>query len=410
MTVSPQGSSLGGILPRQEIWRLCNEDVIVPVHRFSQSQFQPASLDLRLGEKAYRIQATFLPDHQAVREKVREQTLHEIDLRDGGVLEQGVPYLIQLDESLHLPEGLSGKANPRSTTGRLDVFTRLVTDHSHRFDEVREGYRGALYVQVISRSFTIKIRTGASLNQLRLIKGDSQAPDEEVETLHKATPLLLDGDSPVGFGQIVLDGGVFLRVLLQDSGDGLVGLRSKKNSPLLDFSKVGYYHVYEFWDFVFADARGRVTLDPEEFYLLRSRERVRIPPDYAAEMIAYEPASGELRTHYAGFFDPGFGYGAEGEVPGTVAVMEVRAHDVPFLIEDGQRFCKLRLERMLAKPDTVYGPKIGSSYQFQQLTPSKHFKPFDIREAKKRNPILQTMELPLDYHAAGSGPSSGSHR
>lgn len=402
-------SGAGGVLPRQEIHRLCGEGAIRPVHTFRDKQFQPASLDLRLGEKAYRIQSTFLPDNQCVKDKLRDHLMHEVDLRDGGVLAQGVAYLIELDESLSLPEGLRGKANPRSSTGRLDIFTRLVTDHSHRFDEVRDGYEGPLYVQVISRSFTLRAHTGECLNQLRFIRGDAGISSKEIEKLVDETPLLLDGESPIKLGEIALSGGLFLRVSLRGVGDTpLVGFKAKKTSPLLDLSKVAHYRIHDFWEFVFSDDKGRLVLDPEEFYILRSRERVRIPPGYGAEMVAYEPASGELRTHYAGFFDPGFGYGAEGEVPGTVAVMEVRAHDVSFVIEDGQRFCKIQLERMLFQPDVVYGTKLGSAYQYQDLTPSKHFMPLEISEAKKRTPPAQSTQLRLDYSPRGHRGPSGS--
>lgn len=405
--MSTSEARAGGVLPRQEIRRLCGEGAIRPVHTFREQQFQPASLDLRLGEKAHRIQSTFLPDNQSVKDKLRDHLMHEVDLRDGGVLEQGVAYLIELDESLRLPEGLRGKANPRSSTGRLDIFTRLVTDHSHRFDEVRDGYEGPLYVQVISRSFTLRVHAGACLNQLRFIRGDATTSNEEIEKLVNETPLLLDGDAAIRLGEIALSGGLFLRVSLRGVGrTDLVGFRAKKTSPLLDLSKTAHYRIHDFWDFVFCDEKGRLVLDPEDFYILRSKEKVRIPPGYGAEMVAYEPASGELRTHYAGFFDPGFGYGAEGEVPGTVAVMEVRAHDVSFVIEDGQRFCRLQLERMLFQPDAVYGPKLGSAYQYQDLTPSKHFMPLEIPEVKRKTPPPRSLQLPLDYSHGGPSGSS----
>jgi dCTP deaminase len=314
--------------------------------------------------------------------------MHALDLREGAVLERGAAYLIPLEETLHLPPRLRGKANPRSSTGRLDIFTRLVTDHTSRFDEVSDGYHGPLYVQVISRSFSLRVQAGVRLNQLRLLCGTPTLPDGEIQRALAETPLLVDGDGPLGARAIVRNDGLFLRVSLTGVGDtDLVGFRAKKTGPLLDVTQVHAYRIQDFWEPVFCEDTGGLTLDPEEFYLLRSTEKVRLPPEYAANLVAYDPASGELRTHYAGFFDPGFGHGERGELQGTAAVLEVRAHDVPFRIEHGQPFCRLQLERMASPPDAVYGPQIGSAYQCQDLTPSKHFRPLEIQEVTTRAPI-----------------------
>lgn len=382
-----------GVLPRQELVKLWSERAISSKYTLEDSQFQPASLDLRLGEQAYRVQCSFLPEKQRVEDKLLDYFMYAVDLRDGGILEPGAVYLIPLVERLKLPEHILGKANPRSSTGRLDIFTRLVSDYNPRFDEIEQGYEGPLYVQLISRSFTIRVSTGQSLNQIRFMSGDVLCSDPEIETLHKTNPLLFLDEAPVGFGEIVLRGGLFLRLDL--NGPDAIGYMAKKNSPLLDLARINHYDILQFWAPIFSDAKGRLTLSPEDFYLLCSKEKVRIPPEYAAEMVAYEPASGELRTHYAGFVDPGFGFsGAQG----TTFVLEVRAHDVPFVIEDGQRFCKLQLERMMSTPDRLYGPDLGSAYQYQALTPSKHFRSIQRAELRKRVARPADMpELPLSF-------------
>lgn len=364
-----------GVFPLQCLEAAAREGWIrSDMYQIPRTSFQPASLDLRLGEKAYRLRCSFLPDAQSVLDKLRDFAMDkEIDLRDGAILERNRPYLIPLVEQLELPHSVRGKANPRSSTGRLDIFTRVITDHSHRFDEIRAGYRGRLYLEVLSRTFTIRVRTLDSLNQLRLIKGRSRCDDKGIKEYHTDTPILYESGSPVPANKLVLSDGLFLGVDLEGEHQRLVGYRAKKNSLLLDLSRTGYYEPADFWEPVYPEKGGRVVLEPEEFYLILSLQSVRIPPQFAAEMAAYDPTSGELRTHYAGFFDPGFGYGPEGRLKGTRAVLEVRAHDVPFILEHGQKVCKLEFEAMCEAPTTLYGEALGSSYQEQELTLSKHF-------------------------------------
>lgn len=359
-------------------------------------QYQPASLDLRLGEKGYRVQCSFLPDKDSVKSKLDRYTIYPINLIEGAVLEPGSVYVIELMEQLDLPKGMRAKANPRSTAGRLDIFTRVVADHSDGFDEIAEGYQGPLYLEVLSRSFLVRVTRGMSLSQIRFIRGDARCPDRDIERFYQEEPLLYEGNSPIGYELIVLREGLYLRVNLSGiGGTDLVGYKARRNSRLIDLSRLNHYDILDFWEPVFRDKKGQVILERDEFYLLTSKEKVRIPPDYAAEMVAYEQGSGELRTHYAGFFDPGFGYAPDGEVMGTVAVMEVRALDAPFMVEDGQRFCKLQLEKMATTPDKVYGGKeIGSFYQFQGLTPSKHFRGIEAREAQKRADTAKQLSLP----------------
>ena len=362
-----------GVLPAQWLRKAVGQGVISADRVIPESSYQPASLDLRLGEKAYRLRCSFLPGPMTVAERLKEYEMGHIDLRDDAILEQDRPYLIPLQENLELPKSLRAKANPRSSTGRVDVFTRVISDHGFTFDDVRAGYRGPLYLEVVSRSFTIRVKTGISLNQLRLIHGSSSCTDDEIAQLHRETPLLFKGGQPMADDDFVVSRGLFLSLDMRGGDEGTVGYRAKKNSRLLDLSQHYAHDPADFWEPVKKETGDRAVLEPEEFYLLLSQEAVRIPPTYAAEMTAYDPTSGELRTHYAGFFDPGFGH-SEGEpVVGSRAALEVRAHDVPFMIEDGQKVCKLAFERMVEAPDTLYGAELGSAYQGQTVTLSRHF-------------------------------------
>jgi dCTP deaminase len=337
---------------------------------------QPASLDLRLGEVAYRIRCSFLPGRQSVDQRLKEYVIDELDLRkDGVVLETKRPYLIPLKERLALPAGVRGKANPKSSTGRIDVFTRVITDASYRFDEIADGYEGPLFLEVVPLSFPVRVREDLSLNQLRLSVGRTELDDDEVRAFHERQPLLFDRDRPVPVHRLALAGGLFLGLDLRGDRDGRVGYRARDNAPLLDLTKSPAAPVdpEPFWESVKREDADRVVLTPQRFYLLMSNEAVCIPPTLASEMTAYDPTSGELRTHYAGFFDPGFGYDPAGMFKGSRAALEVRAHDVPFMIEHGQRVCKLTFEHMLEAPARLYGQGIGSSYQRQDETLSKHF-------------------------------------
>jgi dCTP deaminase len=366
--------SASGVLPAHWLRAAVDAGVIGSgEYRVPDANIQPASLDLRLGDRAHRLRCSFLPDQHAVADKLADYGMETLDLRDGAILERGRPYLIPLIETVDLPAGVRAKANPKSSTGRLDIFTRVITDKSFRFDEVEEGYSGQLFVEVVSRTFTIKVRSGLSLNQLRLMAGTARCSDDDVRALHVDDPLLFEDEVPVNPGSLAVSNGLFLGLDLVGDEHGIVGFRAKKNSHLLDLSKIDHYDPDEFWEPVRRERGNRVVLEPEEFYLLLSYEGVRVPPGYAAEMNAYDPTSGELRTHYAGFFDPGFGHTAGGS-KGSRAALEVRAHDVPFMVEHRQPVCKLTYEPMLEQPKTLYGEDIASHYQFQRGTLSKHFK------------------------------------
>jgi dCTP deaminase len=343
--------------------------------KIPEANVQPASLDLRLGERALRIRCSFLPGSDSVERKLKDYILDEIDLRGGGaMLESRRPYLIELKERLDLPAGLRGKANPKSSTGRIDVFTRVITDFSDRFDEVAPGYSGPLYLEVVPLSFAIRVREDLALNQLRLSMGRPWLHDDEVRVAHLEEPILFRKGVPVPVDDLVLANGLFLGLDLHGDEQGQVGYSARGSAPLLDLTTGGEVDPRPFWDPVYREEGDRLVLSPKRFYLLMSDEAVSIPPNLAAEMTAYDPTSGELRTHYAGFFDPGFGFDPSGGFRGSRAALEVRAHDVPFMVENGQAVCKLTFERMLEEPTSLYGAGIGSSYQQQVETLSAYFR------------------------------------
>jgi len=370
-----------GVFPSQMIAEAIKQGWIASSEGELPAQsIQPASLDLRLGDVAYRLRCSFLPDDEPVESALRRYEMGRIDLAGaGGILEQNRPYLVPLVEQLDLPPDVSAKANPKSSTGRLDIFTRVITDNSFMFDGVRRGYRGRLYLEIVPRTFTIRLHPGLSLNQLRLMRGHTGLADEEISRLHEATPLLYRNGVALTADQIAVSNGLFMGLHLgREAGQEVIGYRAKENSELIDLSKTDHYAVRAFWEEVLSEGSkhgARIVLHPEKFYLLLSQDSVAIPPEYAAEMTAYDPTSGELRTHYAGFFDPGFGYDPEiSAFTGSRAALEVRAHDVPFAVEHGQNICKLSFERMIEPPDRLYGYALDSNYQGQEVALSKHFK------------------------------------
>jgi dCTP deaminase len=363
-----------GVLPSQEIEKLVHAGYITAKTEIASDQIQPASIDLRLGPVAYRVRASFLPGkHSTVSSTIAELRMHDIDLTRPAVLEKGCVYIVPLMEELHLPRKTSGKANPKSTTGRLDIFTRLITDYCDEFERVQAGYRGKLYVEIVPRTFSIVIREGTKLNQLRLVRGDlSDESDKKLGELDKEKLLVFsEDDTP---RQANISEGLRISIDLQGSnGSEIVGYKTKSHTPLIDLSKIDYYDPLEFWEPIKRPENKRIILNPDDFYILLSKEKIRIPPDFAAEMVAYDPSVGEFRIHYAGFFDPGFGYGKD-DIKGTPAVLEVRSHEVPFLLENGQIVGRLVYEQLLSIPDKIYGINIGSSYQCQGLSLSKQFK------------------------------------
>jgi dCTP deaminase len=358
-----------GILPSHVLRRLIRaRREIVAAEDVEESQFQPASLDLRLGAVAWRVRASFLPGPNAtVREKLESVALHEIDLSEGAVLETHCVYVVPLLESAEFSFRVSGIANPKSSTGRLDVFTRLITDRAQGFDRIEPGYRGPLYAEISPRTFPILARKGSRLNQLRVRHGSPQFTDTQLKRLHAEHPLV-DGVADI-------DNGLALTVDLKgDAATRQVGWRARRHTGIIDIDKRGLLEPLDYWEPISANRSGAIVLDPDEFYILASREAVSIPPDFAAEMVPFNPLVGEFRVHYAGFFDPGFGYEA-GSGRGSRAVLEVRSREVPFIIEHGQTIGRLVFERLTDSPPEVYGSAMGSNYQGQGLKLSKHFKP-----------------------------------
>jgi dCTP deaminase len=364
-----------GVLPSQLLRDAVSREWIVAGEwRIPPEAVQPASVDLRLGDYAWVLRCSFLPDSDStVEEKVQDLAFERIDLRDGVTLERDRPYLVPLIEELRLPEEIRAKANPKSSTGRLDVFTRVLTDRNHRFDEIAAGYHGALYLEIVPRTFAIRVKTGLALNQVRLSCGDARLSDEELVALHQECPLLYLNSEPVRESELSLADGLFLSLDVSGPAESTVGYRAKKNSLPIDFAQVGALRWQDYWEPVHPEAGARIVLEPEVFYLLLSAEGVSVPRSYAAEMLAYDPTAGELRTHYAGFFDPGFGYSLDRQTHGSRAALEVRARDVSFMVEHRQPVCKLAFERMAEDPDVLYGEDVGSNYQGQQTMLSKHF-------------------------------------
>lgn len=357
-----------GILPDSRIAGLFDSGVLTTPAELAPDQIQPASLDLRLGAKAWRVRASFLPGSDCrVADKLERLKLHEIDLKDGAVLETGCVYIVPLLEELALPAEISASANPKSSTGRLDIFTRVMTDYGHEFDKIAAGYRGPLYIEISPRTFPVIARTGSRLTQIRFRRGLALLDEETLATLHRDETLVA-AESPSISGN-----GIALTVDLGGDGEGLIGYRGKHHTGLVDVDKREAHSVLDYWEPLYGRGKRELVLDPDEFYILMSREAVHVPPDFAAEMTPFDPLVGEFRVHYAGFFDPGFGHSAAGGT-GSRAVLEVRSHEVPFILDHGQIVGRLVYEHMIERPKALYGSDLGSNYQAQGLKLSKHFR------------------------------------
>lgn len=346
--------TLAGILPSQLLREAERTGALSACRPIEKDQFQPASLDLRLGRRAWRVRASFLPrPGSAVAERIARYAMHEIDLSGGAVLERGCVYIVELMERVALDANTAAAANPKSSTGRLDVFARLIADDVPEFDRLPGGYAGRLYVEVAPRTFSILVREGARLVQLRLRRGAQAGDDPALRSLH-ARDALVDREA-------VIDDGLVLTVDMEGAG-GVIAWKARAHAGLVDVERIRHYDPEEFWEPVAARPGRGIVLNPDDFYILASKEAVSIPPDHAAEMRPYDTRVGEFRVHYAGFFDPGFGYGTRSR-----AVLEVRAHDVPFVVEDGQPVGRLVYERMLERPDKLYGDSIGSNYSGSEV-------------------------------------------
>ncbi len=359
-----------GILPSQELERLARvTKEVVGLEPIQDDQIQPASIDLRLGPVAYRVRASFLPGRQAtVKDRLADLVMHAMDITAGGVLERGGVYIIPLMESLNLKKRMSAIGNPKSSTGRLDIFTRLITDYGTEFDRVREQYRGPLYAEVSPRTFSVLVRQGSRLGQIRIRRGSPATSDEAMRRLQlefQVVGTISEEDIKNGL-PVTVD-------VRGESSGGLIGYKARRHAGLIDVDLVGRYDPFDYWEPVRAPRRGGLVLDPDDFYILASRGPVKVPPSHAAEMIAYDTLVGEFRVHYAGFFDPGFGHPQAGG-EGSRAVLEVRSYEVPFIIEHDQLVGRLNYEPLTATPAKLYGSSSKSSYQGQRIALSKHFK------------------------------------
>lgn len=369
-----------GLLPSQLLREAVARREIRAIEPITEEQFQPASIDLRLGDTAYRVPASFLPGPaHTVADRLRDLQLYTLDLRDGAVLERGCVYIVPLLEQLALRYRTSADANPKSSTGRLDVFARVITDHATEFDRIEPNYQGPMYLELSPRTFSVLVRKGSRLAQMRVRRGTPPTSAAQLRKLHEEVGFFgMEPGAKEAFPGAFRGG---LAVTVDVKGQtraGFVGYRARRHTGVIDVDRVDHYDVRDYWEPVYV-RRGRgITLDPGEFYILASREAVIVPVNYAAQMIAYDTLVGEFRVHYAGFFDPGFG-AEEAGGRGSRAVLEVRSHEVPFLIEHRQVVGRLVYERLIARPDKLYGGSIGSSYQRQGLALSKHFKKTPLR-------------------------------
>ena len=356
---------MSGVLPDQSIQKMIDSATISAQPPILSEQIQPASLDLRLGNTAWRVRASFLSgEERRLADRLKEFEMHEIDLRQGAVLEKGCVYVLPLMESLDLPDDIQAVANAKSSTGRLDLLTRVITDNGTEFDRIRPGYKGPLYAEICPRSFSVLVRPGMRLNQIRFRQGQAILSDSELSELHASDHLVS--------GEAVISDGLGFSVDLKPANGTLVGYRAKPHTGVIDLDRIGAYDPAEFWEEVHS-SDGQIILDPGAFYILVSREAVHIPPAYAAEMAPFLAMVGEFRVHYAGFFDPGFGHQAAGG-GGSRGVLEVRCHEAPFVLEHAQIVGRLVYEKMLKEPAQLYGAGIASNYQGQGLKLPKHFK------------------------------------
>ncbi len=354
-----------GVLPSQTLETMIADEVIGADEPIISAQIQPASLDLRLGTKAYRVRASFLAgEGRSVADRLSDFVMHEVDLTAGAVLEKGCVYVVPLMERLALPSGIQAVANAKSSTGRLDLLTRTIIDGGVEFDRITHGYSGPLYAEICPRSFSVLVRPGMRLNQIRFRKGQSVLNDAALRDLHASTALVN--------GPATIADGLGFSVDLEPANGTLVGFRAKPHTGVIDLDLIGHYDRAEYWEEI-RTSDGRIILDPGAFYILVSREAVTIPPSYAAEMAPYLAMVGEFRVHYAGFFDPGFGY-AEAGGAGSRGVLEVRCHEAPFVLEHGQIVGRLVYEHMSERPALLYGAEMASNYQGQGLKLSKHFR------------------------------------
>lgn len=368
-----------GVLVDTNLHALHRSGGLKATQPLAEGQIQPASVDLRLGPKAYRIQAGFLPRAgEPVANYMESLSMYELDLTKPQIFEKGGVYLVQLEENLALPNHIQGSASPKSSTGRLDIFVRLLLDGVTTYDTVPAGYTGPMYLEISPLTFPIIVRAGDRLSQLRLRQGDVTVSDTELHAMHKQVPLMRDLYQPLLPNTLPnIGGGLWFSIDLHGAAQAenpIIGYKAKHHTQPIDLANVGGYSHTKHWEPIRRNDCKPLILYPEEFYIFASREGVCIPPAYAAEMVAYDTRIGEIRVHYAGFFDPGFGYDPVGGVHGTTAVLEVRAHDVPCVLDDAQPIGRFLFEKLLEPSTTLYGSGIASNYAGQGLKLAKQFK------------------------------------
>ncbi len=359
-----------GVWPAQRIRQVAESGRIVAATPFDPDQIQPASLDLRLSDVAYRVPASFLPGRKwTMADRLAATDAQRLDISGGAILETGGIYIVRLQEAVDLRKRESAFANPKSSTGRLDIFARVITDHGVQFDTVEEGYTGPLWLEIAPRSFNVRVRAGSRLAQLRFRSGSPPLGSRAVRELNETHAIIATDEG----APIMRDGAIALSVDVTGDGDGLIGYKSRHTDAHIDVDLKGAYDPDDFWERLYRPKSGGLILERDQFHILASKETVAIPEGWAADMFAYDTLIGEFRVHYAGFFDPGFGY-VNGVRVGAKIVLEVRSHEVPFMVDDGQVAGFVAIERLSSPTDLLYGAGAGSNYQGQGLALSKQFK------------------------------------
>ena len=344
---------------------LLNNNNIILSKIVIKNQIQPSSIDLTISEECYEINSSFLSNNKKVKEKLLEFSLQKISLKEGFILKKNITYLIKLNEKLNLPKNIFGKCNPKSSTGRLDIFCRTILDYCDEYEKIPCEYNGDIFLELTSRAFDIFLKEGDSLNQMRLINiTNDYLNDKKLSQLHLNTPIIFDSDNKVQ--EPIISSGLKIAVDL-NKNNLITAYKAKKNTPVLIFNQKHTHKVNDFWESI-KNNNNKLTILPGDFYILKSKQKIRIPKNMAAEMIPYDTSLGDFRVHYAGFFDPGFG-----DPNGSFAVLEVKTNEVSFNLEDGQNIAKLIFENLNKPTNITYGNKIDSNYQNQGLALSKHF-------------------------------------
>ncbi|MDA1284586.1 MAG: 2'-deoxycytidine 5'-triphosphate deaminase [Proteobacteria bacterium] len=329
------------ILIKKNIEELIKKKIILITSSFNKSQIQPASLDLTLSSNCYRIKASFIPNNKKVSQLIESLALSKINLNNENLLEKNCIYLCELNEHLNLNNAYSAKSNPKSTTGRLDIFTRLITDYGKEYDVVDRGYNGKLYLEIIPQSFSIIVKKGLSLNQIRFYKDhliiNSFIKSQDISIYIKKNEIC--------------------------------AYKAIKNTSAINLNKLNHYKINDFWETIIPK-NNNFIIEKDEFYILRSLENIKIKDTIAAELEPFGDNFGNFRVHYAGFFDPGFG----NNKLGTPAVFELRAYDTPFYVENKQKVARLNFYKLIEKSINTYGKKIKSNYHNQKLKLAKQFK------------------------------------